>query len=370
MKVIALPRDRNPYQNLLYGEMERLGTQVAYLGELTPSHTVNLVLLPLELAARRATGSQVVHLHWVFPFAVPGGQRFPLLRWLAQRWFALWLRSARLFRLRLVWTAHNVLPHSPVFADEVSARRALVKSSDLVIAHSPTTLRELAALGAAPQRSAVIPHGPFTPTPLTTPLPDPGADGQPCQFLFFGKVAEYKGVEELLAAFTALPGRIPARLAVVGECHDPGLRSRLHRLADQGGSRVSLRLDRVPDGDVTPLLTAADVVVLPFRRVTTSGSAILALSHGRPLIVPELPALADLPDQALLRYDGTVASLTTALERLAQADVTTLAAMSAAARSYATRTTWPEIAARTRAEMISLLSDSASAGPRHAAAVP
>ena len=33
MKVLVLPRDdQNPYQRLLYGEMERLGTQVSYLG--------------------------------------------------------------------------------------------------------------------------------------------------------------------------------------------------------------------------------------------------------------------------------------------------------------------------------------------------
>ena len=46
---------------------------------------------------------------------------------------------------------------------------------------------------------------------------------------------------------------------------------------------------------MAPLLDRADVVVLPFRQVTTSGSAILALYHGKPLIVPDLAALADLP---------------------------------------------------------------------------
>lgn len=370
MKILVLPRDPGPYQNLLYREIERLGAEVTDLARLTPSRTINLLLLPLELAARRMAGGRIVHLHWVFAFAVPGGQRSRPLRRLAQWWFRLWLCAARVLGLRLVWTAHNVLPHSPVFADETSARQALVNASDLVIAHSAATLCELAALGAVPRRSAVIPHGPFPPAPMIAPLPEPGAGGQPRQFLFFGKLQDYKGVEDLLAAFTAMPDRIPAHLTVAGNCRDPELRSRLHTLALEGRNRIALRLEHVPDSEVTPLLTAADVVVLPFRRVTTSGSAMLALSHGRPLIVPKLAALADLPDDALLRYDGTVTSLTSALTELAQADISALATMSAAARSYATRTTWQEIAARTMAEMISLFDDSAPVGPQsHVAAV-
>jgi hypothetical protein len=99
------------------------------------------------------------------------------------------------------------------------------------------------------------------------------------------------------------------------------------------------------------------VVVLPFRRVTTSGSAMLALSHGRPLIVPDLPGLADLPDLAVLRYHGEIPALIAALACLARADREVLAAMSAAAGDDAARTTWQEIAARTTAEMLSVIGD-------------
>jgi hypothetical protein len=133
------------------------------------------------------------------------------------------------------------------------------------------------------------------------------------------------------------------------------LRSRLLALARSGGERIVLRLERVPEEEVTPLLTASDVVVLPFRRVTTSGSAMLALSHGRPLIVPDLASLADLPEQAVFRYGGGVQALIAALTRLAGADDDTLAAMSAAARGYASTMTWQEIAAKTLIEMLAVL---------------
>ena len=364
MRILALPRDPNPYQRLLYDEMQHLGIEVTYVGELTGSRTLNLLLLPLEMGAWRVAGARLVHLHWVFAFALPGAGRFPLIRRVAQVWFLAWLRTCRMLGLHLVWTAHNVLPHEPVFADDVSARRDLAEASDLVLAHTPSALRELAALGLAPRRTAVIQHGPMGPASSIASLRVPGVGGGPRRFLFFGSVKEYKGVDDLLAAFVALPGDIPASLTIAGYCQDQRLRSRLHVLAQRGGPSVVLRLERVPDEEVAQLLAAADAVVLPFRRVTTSGSAMLALSHARPLIVPNLTALANLPDQAVLRYSGGVPELTAALASLARADSTALAAMSAAARSYAFGTTWKEIARRTTSEMMSVLGGGPQVGTR------
>jgi len=352
MKILVFPReDGNPYQGLLYEQMERLGTRVSYLGRLTPSRTLNVLLLPLEVAAWRAAGARLVHLHWVFGFSLPGAGRFPPARRVAQAWFALWLRTIRLLGVRLVWTAHNVLPHAPVFADDAAARRALVAACDLVVAHSPSALTGLAALGAAPRRSAVIPHGPLAPVPPAASLRAPGSGGGPRRILFFGKILPYKGVEDLLAAFAAVPADAAATLLVAGQCDEESLRSRLRALALAGGERIALRLERIADQDVAPLLRSADVVVLPYRRVTTSGSAMLALAYGRPLILPELDAFAHLPREAIVSYDGTREALTSALTRVASAEGSSLAAMAAAARAYAATLSWPDLAARTRSEM-------------------
>lgn len=357
MRVLVLPRDSNPYQTLLYSQMRHLGARVSYIGELTASRTLNLLLLPLEVAARRAAGAHLVHLHWVFAFSLPGARRFPVMRRVAHFWFLVWLGTCRMLGVHLVWTAHNVLPHEPVFDDDVSARKALVDACDLVVAHSQTTLADLAALGAVPRRSAVIQHGPIAPAMSGASLRSPGVGGGSRQFLFFGRVQEYKGVDDLLAAFLAMPDDVAAHLTIAGQCDDPRLRSRLYAIARQAGASIVLRLERVPEEEVAPLLEAADVVALPFRRVTTSGSAMLALSHGRPLIIPNLAGLADLPEQAVFRYDGAVRQLTAVLMRAARTDGETLAAMSAAARDYSSRATWRDIAERTMSEMSALLGD-------------
>lgn len=139
MKILALPRNSNPYQEFLYGEIRRAGHDVRYAGQVTPLHTLNLLLLPLEIAACRVAGWRVLHLHWVFAFQIPGSGRLPWLRKVARAWFALVLCVGRRLGMHVVWTAHNVLPHERVFDDDLAARRLLVRSSDLVFAHSAAT---------------------------------------------------------------------------------------------------------------------------------------------------------------------------------------------------------------------------------------
>ena len=357
MKVLALPREEtNPYQTLLYTEMRRRGVQVSYLGVLTPSHTLNLMLLPLELAVRRIAGARLTHIHWTYYFRLHGSSRFPFLRQVAQAWFLVWLSTLRLLGIRLVWTAHNVLPYR-VFADDLRAERQLVAACDLVIVHSRSTLTRLTALEMVPRRSAVIPHGPYTPTLRPESLRTPGVGEGSRKLLFFGRVEEYKGVDDLLAAFAALPSGLDAQLTVAGECVDSSLGAMLTTLARRSPGRVTLRLERIPDNEVSQLLETADMVVLPYRQITTSGSAMLALSHGRPLVVPNLPGLANLPDDGVVRYDGTIQGLTTAVTGLILAEASALEKMSAAAYAYCSAISWSEIAEATLEHMNEIISN-------------
>ena len=355
MKILVLPReDTNLYQELLYQQMRRRGARVSYLAVLTPSHTLNLLLLPLELVIRRLGGARVVHLHWVYAF---GFHDSSWSKRISEAWFAGWLWTLRLLDMRLVWTAHNVLPAEPVFTDDVRARRRLVAACDLVIAHSQSTLQLLAALEIVGRRSVVIPHGPFTPT-AQTPSPRAPGDGQaPRQLLFLGKVRRYKGVDLLLEAFAALPAELDVRLTVAGECGDTSLQDELTELARGSRGRVTLRLERIAESDVTRLLQQADAVVLPYRRITTSGSGVLALCHGRPLVVPDLPGLAELPDDAVVRYDGSVQGLANAITDLTLMDASVLAKMSAAAYAHGAALDWSEIAERTLTAMREIRSD-------------
>jgi glycosyltransferase involved in cell wall biosynthesis len=310
------------------------------------------------MAVGRLSGARVVHLHWVYAFGLNGASRSTAIRYLAEAWFTVCLWALRLLGLRLIWTAHNVLPQTPTFADDVRGRRRLVAACDLVIAHSKATLDQLADMGIVPRRSTVIPHGPFT--AAVEPGSREAADGgrQPRQLLFFGKVRPYKGVDTLLEAFTALPPEFDAHLTVAGACDDVSLAAELTELAGRSPDRVTLRLQWFSDAEASRLLHLADVAILPFREITTSGSAMMALGHGLPLVVPDLPGLAELPDDAVVRYDGTVRGLAGALSSVIVADSSVLGKMSSAAYAYCAETGWSEIAERTLREVTLLVTPS------------
>jgi len=302
--------------------------------------------MPAQLAIARAVGYRVFHLHWVFGFTFPGSGRSVAIRRLSRLWFVVILASARMVGLRVVWTAHNVLPHDPVFDDDVRARTALVERCDLVIAHTTYALDGLTALGAPPSHGCVIPLGPMVSEDEFRDLPMPGSHSVRTA-LFFGRVAPYKGLEELLIAIRDLGPKL--ELIVAGECQSPGYRRRLEALAGQAGQRVRLCLERVPEDALRAVFARADAVVFPFRSVTTSSSVLLGMASGRPVVIPDLPAFAELPDDAVIRYPPGLTGLRTALERVACLPAETLLVSGATARRSAFTPSWEEVAAWTAA---------------------
>lgn len=346
VKVLAIPRDPTPYQELLYRALRRRGTPVRYAGTLTGSRSVNLLALPFELAAMRLRGYRIFHLHWTFGFAFP----IPVARGQMQRisrlWFTIVLRVARMLGFAVVWTAHNVLPHDPVFDDDVTARRTLVGCCDLVIAHSADAIESLAALSARPMSSAIIPHGPISP-PAVERLPPPEA-GTPRTIVFVGRIARYKGLEDLLEALAGLQAQV--RVVVAGACADEALAARLTQAAAGLEHVLELSIGYLPDSELIRRLRSADALVFPFRTVTTSSSVMLGLAAGRPAIVPDLPVFAGLPDKAVIRYPAGPDGLRAALLEVAEMPAVALLDRATAARQAATLDSWDEIAARTASE--------------------
>lgn len=351
LRVVAYPRDANPYQESLHAALAELGVAAGYLPARTRSAALNLALLPVEVLLARRRGADVLHVHWLYLFDHPAARAGRWVRRALRSWLGIVLATARVVGLPVVWTAHNELPHRPIFDDDAAARAALGRSAAAVLAHSDDAARRLVDRGwVAPHRVAVIPHGPL-------PLPPPstgraatraglGVAEDARLLAFVGRVEAYKGVEGLLSAVAeeSAAGRWPPGVVVLvaGGCRDPRLADRLRALADAAGATVVLRLEYVPDARLADLLAAADVVVLPFDAVTTSGSALLALGAGRPLALPA-HALPDLPREAVLRFDD-VPGLGAAVAGL---DDAALARLWAAAHASQRAWTWEDVAIAT-----------------------
>jgi len=173
-----------------------------------------------------------------------------------------------------------------------------------------------------------IPH-PAWPVP---DVPPAQVDGDPL-FGCFGHLNETKRIEELVHAFARVRERHPkARLLLVGS-----LAVRLARLELPEG--VEHR-DYVPEDELWSLMAACDAIV-SLRSPTmgeTSGSAIRALSLGKPLVVSDVGWFAELPDEAVIKVpvdEHEEDTLAAALEALTDPNVRV--AMGAAARELVER---------------------------------
>ncbi len=78
--------------------------------------------------------------------------------------------------------------------------------------------------------------------------------------------------------------------------------------AAESDRRIKLDLRRIPSNEVQLLFSAADLVVLPFSDIMHSGSAMLALSFDRPVLVPARGSLPELQmrvgSEWVRTYDG------------------------------------------------------------------
>jgi glycosyltransferase involved in cell wall biosynthesis len=377
VKVVAFPRDPNPYQELLHAALREQGVQVDYLPSPTPSRTLNLMLLPVILTRTRLSGTRILHLHWVFAFSLPGSVTLPPVRLLAQLWFGLVLLTCRALGIRVVWTAHNLLPHDQVFWDDRAGRRMLLRSAAHVIVHDKRVIGELTTLlGRADQLPpvTVVPHGSYAEwyghsLSHAQARDQLGLPYEASVLLFFGRVTAQKGVEELAVAFNDLCAGRPMTaggttsmplLVIAGRCTDDGLAGSLAHTAATLRDWMRLDLRFVPDDELAVYLAAADAVVLPFRTATTSGSVMLAMTFGRVAVLPDLPAFDDLPDPACVRYDrADPDGLHAAMAAVCSTSRDELARRGAAGRAAAGTVSWDEAGRLTAEVYRSTLGESA-----------
>jgi beta-1,4-mannosyltransferase len=271
------PRTGNPYSELLYRALLRLSPELR-VDEFTPRRL---------LRGRY----DVWHLHWPERMAQRG-----LVRTLL---FALLVVWARLRGTRLVWTAHNLEGHwtaHPRLERRLMAwlSRRLDGLVTLIESGRNAVVERYPKLARA--RGIVVAHGHYVGRyPCTVGREQArrvlGLESADSVFAFVGRIHAYKNVERLIHEFRSLDDP-RARLVVAGQ-PERELGASLRRAA-AGDARIDLHLRDIPDDELQVFLGAADLVVLPYERVLNSGTALLALSFGRPVLVPDGPAMADL----------------------------------------------------------------------------
>lgn len=281
-------RTANPYQTLLYDQLDPVFQVTA--GDLDAARTA------LRTAA---WGSRVVfHLHWedaLYRMAPDEAS--------ARAQADAFVEAVSAFRDAggiLVWTLHNAQPHDDRYlAVHAALVRALAAACDLALVHGPAAAAwAIRERGIDPHRLAIVPHGHYR--LIHRPRPDARAaeraalglpEAAPV-LLLIGRLGAYKGGAALVRAFVALERSEPW-LVIAGKQVDP-LGPLLADLPEAVRARIRIDDRFLATAEIDQRLAACDAVVLPYRRILSSGAALLALGAARPVIVPDLPALLEI----------------------------------------------------------------------------
>ena len=219
---------------------------------------------------RRHRGSRIVVSIPTAFHALP----YTVMRWGAGRRSGMW------------GIVHNVTPHDSGKLSKI-LMGFLLRSLHHLIVHGDTAKDDATALGVRPEAVTV--------TALPSPWPERGAVATPAskgplRVLFFGTIRPYKGLDVLLEALAQVPG---TTLSVAGEFWEPrepydDLISRLGLI-----DRVTIRPGYVPAEDFEAIFSAADVMVLPYRRGTGSIVKEVGFRFGLPVIATRVGAISD-----------------------------------------------------------------------------
>lgn len=293
--ILIMPdgRSANPYQTLLARSIEKTGAIVSF----AEGYRRGLPLFREVLAQR----PDVLHLHWILPY-LKGKSCW--IRTVYAAKFLLDVLFVKLTGVRVVWTVHNRITHDTPFPKlEQWVRRNLAKLVDRIILHNRSTLEELAQEYQFPlHKATVIPHGHYREvySERISSLEARKALNLPTTgtiFLSLGLLRPYKGVETLIETWVNNQAAFSnCTLVIAGKASPTYSETLQSKIAEC--SNVILIPEFIEDDRIHLFFSAASIAVLPYKQVLNSGSLILAMSYGLPVIAPRLESIAEYLETA------------------------------------------------------------------------
>ncbi|MCH8617141.1 glycosyltransferase [Sphingomonas sp. SM33] len=332
----------NPYQRMLYAphsaEMEIC------------AGTIDAALREIRTSAEPE--NHIFHVHWL-NFVFSDEMTDEAAHEAAQSFLA----KVELFRSlggTAVWTIHNVISHDAKHYDvEVDLSKRLAQIVDVLHFHTAESVAEVAAVFPIPHgKVRVARHGNYIGaySDLVTREVARGYLGLSAEddvILFNGQVRRYKGTDTLISAFRRILEKRPTALLIIaGAAREDPLANLDEPLSEFERSRIRL-IDRfIDDAELQVFLRAADFAVYPYRNILTSGSLLLALSFGLPVVIPEVAMTRSVlqHSNAGILYDGSGNQLEESICRmLAAKDKGELPAMRKEARALAESNGWQRL---------------------------
>jgi len=300
-RVIAFPKTGIAYNICLYAAAESAGISV-----------IEGIWSGRWLLANVRRGD-VLHIHW--PSFLYFDQQSHRRTWVGLLRFVLLVRSLILRGARLVWTAHNLYPHDVGRASLAHriARRFMAHYSECIFVHGPTAGAILAREFGIPQaKLRIIKHGHWIGYHQHTLSAVEARrhldiDLERFVYAFVGACRPYKNLALLIETFAKLDDN--SVLVIAGHFQSSTYRAHIEALLQRlPADRWRFRPELIPDDEIQRYVLAGNVLVIPYTEILTSGSAMLGMSFGRPVIAPNAGGLRDMVNsQCGLLYDAGAA---------------------------------------------------------------
>ncbi len=212
------------------------------------------------------------------------------------------LLLGRVLQKKIVWTFHNVLPHSGEIKKGRNDLYFMCRVSTDIILLSHASRKELARLvgnrSGILKKAVYIPHINYCNNYLPEKCDVAPLTDDSFVFLYFGNIRPYKNLEMLIRTFHDLKDR-NAVLVIAGNPVNVQYAKKIKSLCE-GNRRIRLDFQYIPDCKVFDYMQTADVVVLPYdkRSSMNSGAMIAAFSCRKPVIIPDIAMARDYVDKA------------------------------------------------------------------------
>ncbi len=222
---------------------------------------------------------------------------------------------------KIILTVHDLMPHDTGEAHKQTFGE-VYGMVDGIICHSDTIKKRLAAEFSVPEEKiSVIPHGPFF---YDLPEATQNSQIQPGKLfvLWQGIIFPYKGIDLLLNAWHRVEEKNDNACLMIAGTGSPEFTQQIReQINELSLKRVELDLRFVSTEELVALYRAADIVVYPYRAITTSGALATGLALGKVIIASNLPVFRELltdRQNALLVDPQDAAALSSALLELCE----------------------------------------------------
>ncbi|MGF7046848.1 glycosyltransferase involved in cell wall biosynthesis [Paenibacillus sp. DS2015] len=258
----------------------------------------------LMLQVGQAKSGDIVHIHWIHHAYQ---NRNPLLFIVKSFILICTMLYLKLRNIQLVWTIHNLYPHHVKYPRMERFMRTIICrfSSKLIVASESIKSKVMKEFKVPENKVFVVKHGHYVGVYKSQGIDfrqqyhiHESAD----VYLFLGAILAYKGVEDLIEAFNAVKTK-DTFLIIAGKA-DSEMASYLKQVKDMENIILDIRF--IPNEEVADLISAVDVMVMPYKEITTSGSAILGLSFQKLIVMPDNDFIDEyFKENMVVRYDPT-----------------------------------------------------------------